>query len=286
MAQTGDFAYSSEEKKTSTPWAIVALVFLVAAFAASAVTIVALDRSEMTYRTLLVHIALGGAMGSSQRGAVSITSFIGHRQFDAKWLPYYFLTPLIGATLAVVVLVVLHSLLVSDVPASAFNYGGVLVLAFLAGFASGNVIAASTTTLERVVFAPQSDKLRDTQLDAYHGFLVRRIEQVEQGSVLEVWLQDRPHDMLPSVEIDTGRGLPARQVTFQVTVYADELAVSPSSGELTIGMAVVDRPPLRFTFTGEGASTPGAYLDVSQRGHTVAIVRIGSVRDGADTVDA
>ncbi|MGC9946963.1 MAG: hypothetical protein ABSF64_11405 [Bryobacteraceae bacterium] len=106
-------------------------------------------------------IAMAGALGGLVHGASSFAIFAGTRQFKSSWTWWYVLRPVLGAAVALIVYLVVHSGLGTGAP--ALSGADCLKTAGFAGLI-GLFAEPATRKLKDVfdtVFTPREDPRRD-----------------------------------------------------------------------------------------------------------------------------
>jgi hypothetical protein len=87
-------------------------------------------------RSILLIVALAGALGAILHGLRSLSRYVGERYFFRSWIFYYFALPVVGAILGTIVYLVLRAGLISGGGANQDPFG-FAALAALVGLFSG-----------------------------------------------------------------------------------------------------------------------------------------------------
>lgn len=104
---------------------------------------------------LIVIVALTGALGTQIRTVRSFAWYVGNRKFTQSWLPFYFLTPVVGATLALVFYFVIRAGFFSaDSTSSHLSVYGFAGMAGLVGIFSDQAILRLKEVAEVVFKKP------------------------------------------------------------------------------------------------------------------------------------
>lgn len=186
-------------------WGRAALAWLSISGALVIWALVEVTIEDLTDRTLLWSVALGGAAGGAVSAAVELVDYLGSRTFRSTWTAYFFIRPILGAALAVVLYVATRGALLSaDAPTENLNQYGILALAFLTGMFAKQVVQKVLEIFD-TLFATGTglyETRRQTVehpgtvfLDRYKGFVVAELTRDEEtgGQRLTVRMQaDRP----------------------------------------------------------------------------------------------
>jgi hypothetical protein len=258
--------------------------------------IVIISGEAITNTAVLLAVLFAGGAGACLQAVTAVVRYIGWRTFQPGWSAFFFLRPLMGGAMSLIVYVGLRALFVqSSLPASQLNYYGILAISFLVGTQSQVVLGRLTEFYDVVLggaaavrgsrgvswpYPEMQTELR--RLDRYQGFLVHRVTQDKEmnGFVLAVWLQqDEPPDV-PHTHVDIGEGRTPEKITFRVTVYPEMCDVEPPAAELIVSAQSNRSPELKFKLTcPSGVGDHKAYIELSQRGRTVAVAPVSP--DGA-----
>jgi hypothetical protein len=209
---------------------------------------------------------------------------------------------MLGAAVALVAYVILRATFVSSsAPAESLNYYGIVAVSFLAGVVSRNVVGRLTEifdTLFEVRSAPRQGSLEaqlisathQQDLDRFHGYVVHTVNDVskpqassegdgsarlEGGRAVRVWLQTERHPSFRSLPVDIGEGTQPKRVAFRINAFSEQCEIEPRAGQLVIERDKPESNSVTFVLD----CTPGverleAFLELSQRGRTVAVVSI------------
>lgn len=108
---------------------------------------------------LLVVITLG-ALGSFIHTATSLATFVGNKNFKKSWTLWYFLRPLIGSTLALVVYFAFRAgFLNPSISLKDLNLYGIAAASALAGMFSKDAVDMLSDVFS-TLFKSQNNKLR------------------------------------------------------------------------------------------------------------------------------
>lgn len=281
-------AYDPGRSRYSTTAAYLTLTWLLASVIALATGIALVSRDIVSDRNLLLAVIFAGGGGAALQATTAVTAYIGTRTFSRSWAVYFFVRPLVGAGLALLIYVTLRAgLLDSDAPVENLNHYGVLGVALLCGLFSRTVLQRMTelsdlllldrpggvTSISKSTLPPTPVR----SLDPYSGYIIRELveDQRRDTRLLRVWLQSSPHDFLPSTRIDVGEGVPRRKTAFRVSVLPEEGEVEPRSAELVANSEEARTEPCEFIISMPvGVEVPSGFIEVSQHGKTVAVLPI------------
>jgi hypothetical protein len=122
-------------------------------------------RSDADAR-LLILAMLAGMLGALVHATTSFATYLGNREFDRSWVPWFALRPLIGMTLGLLFYLIVRAGFVTSNGADSINPFGVTAISGLAGLFSKQTV----------------DKLRDI---FEHAFPVTKGGDAERGGKLK-----------------------------------------------------------------------------------------------------
>ena len=105
-------------------------------------------------RSILLIVALAGALGAMLHGLRSFARYVGERYFFRSWILYYLALPIVGALLGTIVYLVLRAGLISGSGASQDPFGFAAVAA-LVGLFSGQAAEKLKQVFETLFTAPR-----------------------------------------------------------------------------------------------------------------------------------
>jgi hypothetical protein len=290
----------------------VSLAWLIVSAALVIFGLVVISSEHVTNRILLFAVALAGAAGAASSAAIELVTYLGLRRFKGSWTAYYFIRPLLGAVLAVLVYAAIRGgLFSSNAPPAFLNLYGLVAFSFLVGaFAKAtfnkllDVFDLLLTQGSAYSATRQDDKagLTSSELDPYHGFLRYEIAKGETDAwLLTVWLQ---REISPAEargrckEISVGNGVQVVRTKFRLTVFRHNYcAVSPESLNIAVEprTSATERHTFRFedgasdrdqtkpASRSVGLQSPRlltALIEISQHGETVGVLDLGGAHEG------
>lgn len=109
----------------------------------------------------LLAIITSGTIGALSETAYSFIRYVGTRQFRLSWAMWYLLKPLIGASLALVIyLLVRGGFFAGSAQPQDINLFGLAGLACLAGLNSKEMLEKLESLAKQVLITPQADQKR------------------------------------------------------------------------------------------------------------------------------
>ncbi len=176
---------------------------------------------------LLLLVIVAGGLGSFIHAATSFVDYVGNRKFVASWMLWYFMRPVIGSALALVLyMAVRGGLLTATAGAQSVSPFGVTALAFLSGMFSKQATDKLNELFTTLFKTSDGDGARKDKLDAGPKIVsVDPARLAAQGAILDVTVNGSGFESTTIVRVN---GQP-RETTF---VTASQLRVKVKTSDI------------------------------------------------------